>query len=70
MERVPQVTHEGEVSICGLTIRICYLDNGQRNIPTEDFEAFLGWLEAGPEITPEDARVMRTILQQTGKSDR
>jgi hypothetical protein len=70
LERVPQVTHDGEVNIGGLTIRVCDLENGQRIIPTEDFEAFLEWLEAGPEITLEDACVMGTILQQTGKSDR
>jgi hypothetical protein len=48
LERVPQVTHEGELQISGLTIRVYHLDNGQRIIPTEDFEAFLEWLEAGP----------------------
>lgn len=65
LERIPQVTHEGEITIAGLTIRVSHLDNGQRIIPEEDFHAFLRWLEGGPEITPEDARQLGQVLQTT-----
>jgi len=67
LERVPQVVHEGQMRIGDLTIRVHHLDDGRRIIPTEDFEAFLAWLENGPGISPEDARMLGMLLRQTGE---
>ena len=41
LPKVPKVTHEGTITVGGITIRVMTLDNGQRIIPEDDFKKAL-----------------------------
>ena len=61
-DNLPTVTHEGELAIGSLTIRIMVLSNGQRVIPKEDFEALLNWLEGDVELSDDDLGAMSQVF--------
>jgi hypothetical protein len=41
---LPVVTHEGELQIGSLTLKVYQLSNGQRIIPEEDFKKFVEFM--------------------------
>lgn len=43
-ENLPKVTHDGTITVGGITIRVMTLDNGQRIIPEDDFKKALNLL--------------------------
>jgi hypothetical protein len=46
-DEIPTATHEGELTIGGITMRIYNLDNGKRVVDANDMNAFLmRWLMA------------------------
>lgn len=48
-QNTPKVIHEGKITLDGLEIRVCVLDNGQRIIPEEDFKKALTFLGISEE---------------------
>ena len=43
-ENLSKVTHEGTITVGGITIRVMTLDSGQRIIPEDDFKKALNLL--------------------------
>ena len=43
-ENIPKVIKDDYLSVKGLKLRVCVLDNGQRIIPEDDFKKALKWL--------------------------
>lgn len=56
---IPKIIKEDTMTVQGLKIRVCVLDNGQRIIPEDDFKKALGWLgltddEIKQLLTPQE----------------
>lgn len=48
-EDLSKVTHEGTITVGGMTISVMTLDNGQRIIPEDDFKKALSFLGISEE---------------------
>lgn len=47
---LPHITHEGELHLPGVTIRVVQLSDGQRVIPADDFERLMAHMAGGDAI--------------------
>ena len=62
-EEIPKATHEGEVKVGNITLRVFHLNDGTRVIEQNSFNDFLEWLGAGGELTEEKALEIAKLLK-------
>ena len=62
----PRPVWSGEFSFGGITLKCHTLDSGDRVIEDESLKAFLGWLEHGPRVSPENTDLLEFCRWQQG----
>lgn len=54
-KELPTAMWQGEFTICGVTLKVCVLDDGQRVIEAESFERLMAAMADGSfNAAPED----------------
>ncbi len=67
IDDLPQATHEGKLTIGGLTMRVYRLDDGRAIINADDMAAFFDAMENGIQFTHEECVELAKQLQEIGR---
>lgn len=61
-EELPQATHEGEVTICGIKLRVYKLDDGRTIVNADDTAALFEAFACGATLDFEESRKLADAL--------